>query len=225
MSGVILVVVPAVALLAVIAGGVVLVVTARRAAPLVRARAQAIAALCAQRGMVPDPAPADFAILGPIDRRWFTNAFSSSDHAVAIADFTRPAGKHTQFFSVLAFRVAGVNVPFVAVTRRDLLGVVLGGPPAVELESIDFDDHFMVKAKDRRSAVMLLDPGVMQLLLDCDDVNFDMVGDKVIAIVNRAAQPAHQPAEPVEFEVLFRFMDGFMARVPAILRSEYAAAP
>ncbi|TMB97113.1 MAG: hypothetical protein E6J40_08810 [Chloroflexi bacterium] len=216
MSGVILVVVPAVALLAVIAGGVVLVVTARRAAPLVRARAQAIAALCAQRGMVPDPAPADFAILGPIDRRWFTNAFSSSDHAV---------GKHTQFFSVLAFRVAGVNVPFVAVTRRDLLGVVLGGPPAVELESIDFDDHFMVKAKDRRSAVMLLDPGVMQLLLDCDDVNFDMVGDKVIAIVNRAAQPAHQPAEPVEFEVLFRFMDGFMARVPAILRSEYAAAP
>jgi len=27
----------------------------------------------------------------------------------------------------------------------------------MELESIDFDDHFVVKAKDRRSAVMLLD--------------------------------------------------------------------
>jgi hypothetical protein len=65
----------------------------------------------------------------------------------------------------------------------------------------------------------------MQLLLDCDDVNFDMVGDKVLAFVNRAAEPAHRPTEPVEFEVLFRFMDGFVARVPAILRTEYAAAP
>jgi hypothetical protein len=224
-SGVLLLVVPAVALLAVIAGAVVLVVTARRAAPLVRARAQAIVALCAQRGMEPNPTPSDFAILGPIDHRWFTNSFSSPDHAVAIADFTRPAGKHTQFFSVLAFTVAGVNVPFVAVTRRDLLGVVLGGPPALELESIDFDDRFIVKAKDRRSAVMLLDPGVMQLLLDCDDVNFDMIGDKVLAFVNRATEPAHQPTEPVEFEVLFKFFDGFVTRVPAILRTEYAAAP
>jgi len=224
-SGVLLLVVPAVALLAVIAGAVVLVVTARRAAPLVRARAQAIAELCTRRGLVANPAPSDFAILGPIDHRWFTNSFSSPDHAVAIADFTRPAGKHTQFFSVLAFTVAGVNVPFVAVTRRDLLGVVLGGPPEVELESIDFDNHFTVKAKDRRAAVMLLDPGVMQLLLDCDDVNFDMVGDKVLAFVNRATQPAHQPTEPVEFEVLFRFMDGLTTRVPTILRTEYAAAP
>jgi hypothetical protein len=82
-----------------------------------------------------------------------------------------------------------------------------------------------VKAKDRRAAVMLLDPGVMQLLLDCDDVNFDMVGDKVLAFVNRATQPAHHPTEPVEFEVLFRFMDGLTTRVPTILRTEYAAAP
>jgi hypothetical protein len=212
-------------IVAVLAGSALLVRAARRLGPLLLARQQAIGVLCAQRGMVPNPAPSEFAILGPVDHRRFANSFSAPDHAVAIADFTRPAGKHTQFFSVLAFTVAGVKVPFVAVTRRDPLGVVLGGPPAVELESIDFDDHFVVKAKDRRSAVMLLDPAVMQLLLDCDDVNFDMVGDKVLAFVNRAAEPAHRPTEPVEFEVLFRFMDGFVARVPAILRTEYAAAP
>jgi hypothetical protein len=65
----------------------------------------------------------------------------------------------------------------------------------------------------------------MQLLLDCEDVNFDMAGDKVLAFVNRATEPAHQPTEPVEFELLFRFFDGFVTRVPALLRSEYAAAP
>jgi hypothetical protein len=224
-SGVILLVVPTVALLAVIAGGITLVVMARRAAPLVSARAEAIATLCATRGLVANPAPSDFALLGHNDHRWFANSFSSPDHAVAIADFTRPAGKHTQFFSVLVYTVAGVNMPFVAVTRRDMFGVVIGGPAAVQMESIDFDDRFIVRAKDRRSAVMLLDPAVMQLLLDCEDVNFDMAGDKVLAFVNRATEPTHQPTEPVEFELLFRFFDGFVTRVPALLRSEYAAAP
>ena len=225
MGGVLVLGAMTVAVAVVLIGSALLVLAGRRLAPLQRARARASAALCAQRGLVPNAAADDFAILGTIDHRWLTNSYSSADHAVAVADLIRPAGKHTQFFSVLAFTVAGVNVPFVAVTRRDLLGVVIGGPPGVELESIDFDNHFVVKAKDRRSAVMLLDPGVMQLLLDCDDVNFDMIGDRVLAFVNRAAEPAHQPAEPVEFEALFRFMDGFMTRVPAILRTEYAAAP
>jgi hypothetical protein len=70
---------------------------------------------------------------------------------------------------------------------------------------------------------MLLDPSVMQLLLDCADVNFDMVGAKAIAYINRAAEAAHRPSEPVEFEMLFRFVDGFVARVPELLRSEYGA--
>jgi hypothetical protein len=70
---------------------------------------------------------------------------------------------------------------------------------------------------------MLLDPGVMQLLLDCADVNLDMVGDKALAYVNRAAEQAHKPSEPVEFEMLFRFVDGFVARVPDLLRTEYGS--
>jgi hypothetical protein len=70
---------------------------------------------------------------------------------------------------------------------------------------------------------MLLDPGMMQWLLDCDHVSFVMIGDRVLAFINRATEPSHNPSEPVEFELLFKFCDGFVARVPAILRSEYAA--
>lgn len=213
------------ALLVTLGCAMVIFVAFRRLAPLQRARQQAIAAICAQRGLVPGAARDDFAILGNFNIRQLTNSFSSPDHAVAVADYMRPAGKHTQFFTVLSLTVAGLDVPYVSVTRRELGAIMLGGPPTLELESIDFDKRFTVRAKDRRCAVMLLDPGVMQLLLDCADVNFDMVGDKALAYVNRAREAAHRPSEPVEFEMLFRFVDGFVARVPELLRSEYAAAP
>ncbi len=211
------------ALLVTLGGAIFIVVALRREAPLLRARQQAIGALCAQRGLVPGAAPSDFTILGAVDHRLLTNSFSSPDHAVAVADYMRPAGKHTQFFTVLSLTVAGLDVPYVSVTRRELGTIMLGGPPTLELESIDFDKRFTVRAKDRRCAVMLLDPGVMQLLLDCADVNFDIVGDKALAYVNRAAEAAHRPSEPVEFEMLFKFWDGFVARVPELLRSEYGA--
>jgi hypothetical protein len=204
--------------------GIGLFVVSRRLAPRVRARQQAIAALCAQRGLVPGAGSGDFAILGRINPRLLSNCFSSPDHGVTISDFIRPAGKSTQFFTLLSFTVTGLNLPYVAVARRNLLvGPVLGGPPTLEFESTEFDKRFMVKAKDRRSAVMLLDPGMMQWLLDCEDVSFDMVGDKVLAFINRATEPKHQPTEPIEFEMLFKFLDGFVPRVAELLRSEYAA--
>jgi Protein of unknown function (DUF3137) len=211
--------------LVVVVCGVLVVVGLRRTAPLTRARQQAIAALCASRGLLPGAGPGDFAILGRIDPRWLSNYFSSTDHGVTVADFVRPAGKNTQFFTLLSLTVAGLNVPYVAVARRNLIaGPVLGGPPTLELESTEFDQRFMVKAKDRRSAVMLLDPGMMQFLLDCEQVSFDMVGDRVLAFINRAAEPSHRPTEPVEFEMLFKFWDGFVPRVPEPVRSEYASA-
>lgn len=209
---------------AVVLGAVWIVVAARRARPLIKARQQAIAALCAQRGLLPGTKPGDFALLGAIDPRWLTNSFSAPDHKVAVADFVRPAGKSTQFFTVLAFTVPGLNVPYVAVTRRNLLSATVGGPPTIELESTEFEEQFTVKAKDRRSAVMLLDPGMMQLLLDCQQVSFDMLGDNVLAFINRAREAAHRPTEPVEFEMLFKFYDSFGTRMPQLLRSEYAAA-
>jgi hypothetical protein len=205
--------------------GILIAVLSRRLAPLRLARQRAIAALCTQRGLLPGALSSDFAMLGLIPHQWLSNSFTSPDQGVAAADFIRPAGKTTQFFSLLAFIVAGLNVPYVAVTRRSLGTITIGGPPAVELESIDFDQRFTIRAKDRRSAVMLLDPGMMQLLLDCEPVNFFMSGDKVLAFVNREAEPKHQPTEPIEFEQLFRFLDGFLARAPDLLRTEYPAAP
>ena len=205
--------------------GVVVFIASRRLAPFVRVREQAIAALCAKRDLLPVTGSSDFAILGRIDPRWLSNCFSSPDRAVTIADFVRPAGKNTQFFSLLTFTVADLNVPYVAVVRRNLIaGPVMGGPPTLDLESAEFDKRFMVKAKDRRSAVMLLDPEMMQWMLDCEEVNFDMVSDKVLAFINRNTEPKHQSTEPVEFEMLFKFFDGFVSRVPELLRIEYAAA-
>lgn len=93
----------------------------------------------------------------------------------------------------------------------------------LQLESDEFDMRSVVRAKDRRGAVMLLDPGMMQWLLDCDHVSFVMVGDRVLASINRATEPSHNPREPVELELLFKFWDGFLARVPPILCSEYPA--
>jgi hypothetical protein len=142
----------------------------------------------------------------------------------AAGDLTRPEGRSSQFFSVVAFNVAGLEMPYLQVTRRNAIALAFGGPPEVQLESIDFDQRFAVKAKGRRSAVMLLDPGMMQLLLDCESVSFQMSGDKVLAFVNRATEPKHQPAEPLEFEMLFRFWDGFVTAMPSLLRSEYGAS-
>jgi len=219
-------IVPMTTLLVVVVCAVIIVMAARRGAPLQRARRQAMAAMCAQRGLVPSGAnlARDFSMLTSIERTGLTNAFSSPDGRVAAADLIRSEGKSTAFFSVLSFNVAGVNMPTVSVDPRNVFTMaVVGGEPTLELESDEFDKRFVVRAKDRRGAVMLLDPGMMQWLLDCDHVSFVMIGDRVLASINRATEPSHNPGEPVEFELLFKFWDGFVARVPAILRSEYAA--
>jgi len=211
-------------LIGVLVCAVIIFVLVRRLAPLQKARRQAMAAMCAQRGLVPCAnLSRDFSMLSSIERTGLRNAFSTPDGGVAAADLIRSEGKSEAFFSVLSFTVAGVNMPAVSVDPRNVFtAAVVGGMPSLELESDEFDKRFVVRAKDRRSAVMLLDPGMMQWLLDCDHVSFVMIGDRVLASINRATEPSHNPSEPVEFELLFKFFDGFLARLPAILRSEYA---
>lgn len=190
-----------------------------------KTRRQAVATLCAQHGFVPGAAPSDFPILGALTPELLSNSFSSPDHGVIISDLFRPSGRDSEYFTILSLTVAGVNMPQLAVRRRNAGALLLGGPPtlgleSVELESIDFDQQFTVKTKDKRSAVMLMDEGTMQLMLDCKQVGFDMLGDKVLAFIGRGPDPG----PPVEFELLFKFGDAFGARVPSILRSEYPAA-
>ena len=190
-----------------------------------KARRQAVATLCAQHGFVPGAAPGDFPILGALTPELLSNSFSSPDHGVAISDLFRPAGKDSEYFTILALTVGGVNMPHLALRRRNTGALLLGGPPtlgleSVELESIDFDQQFTVKTKDKRRAVMLMDEGMMQLMLDCKQVGFDMLGDKVLAFIGRGPDPG----PPVEFELLLKFSDSFGASVPAILSNEYPAS-
>lgn len=190
----------------------------RRAGPLQRARRKAIAALCAQRGFVPGltrPSP---------ELRGLIDPFSSADGKVVVADALRDSGKQVEAFSLLSSHIDGLNMPRVSVLRIGQRSLTVAWGPVLELESGDFDKRFAVIAKDRRSAVMLLDPGMIQWLLDCENVSFEMIGDWVMAFVDRAALPAHQPAEPVEYQLLFKFWDGFTTRLPELLRSEYSTA-
>ncbi|HXN78898.1 MAG TPA: hypothetical protein VN965_09035 [Candidatus Dormibacteraeota bacterium] len=202
-----------------------LFVGARRAAVQQKARTSAIAALCAQRGLTTGPVhqPGHVTVQNPFLLHGLVNAFSSPDGSVVGGDTSRGDSRHIQFFSVLEFTVAGLNVPRLAALRIGQNSIIDVWGPVLELESTDFDKQFAVIAKDRRSAVMLLDQGMMQWLIDCELVSFEMIGDRVVAFLDRAAEPPHQPSEPVEFELLFKFYDGFVNRVPSLLRSEYAA--
>ena len=175
----------------------------------------------------------------------FENSFSAPDGSISAADYWRHDKKTWYAFSLLTFPVTGLNLPYIAVTRRDFPGLPLvWGPQQVGLESIDFNVKFVVRSADRRAAVMLIDEGMMQWLLDCDQVSFEIVGDRVAGLVRRGAEPTSQPgfdsrwqrpgqpvqlhsnpqqADPVELELLFKFWDGFVSRVPAILRTEFSA--
>jgi len=188
----------------------------RRMGPAQRARRQAIATLCAQHGYMPGvtrPSP---------DVRGLINPFSSPDGTVVVADALRSNGKDLEAFALLSSTIEGLNLPRVSVLRLGQRSLTVAWGPVLELESGDFDRRFAVIAKDRRSAVMLLDAGMIQWLLDCENVSLDMIGDRVLAFVDRAALPAHSPAEPVDYSLLFKFWEGFVPRIPQLLRSEYS---
>jgi hypothetical protein len=218
-------------------------------------RQQAIAALCQQRGMVPNPVDlstvlhAVFPMALPGQMPIYENSFAATDGSLWAADMWTPnqnnQNKEWDSYSMLTFALPGVNLPYVGVTRKGQknLGFARGSP--LTLESIDFDERFTIRAEDRRSAVMLLDQGMMQWLLDCDQVTFEITGDRGQAIVRRSSESSYQPglnpgwhlaghssaphsnsrrADPVELELLFKFVDGFGQRVPEQVRSEFAAS-
>jgi hypothetical protein len=159
------------------------------------------------------------------DLRGLIDPFSSADGKVVVADAVRENGKQVELFALLSSTIDGLNMPRVSVLRQGQRSLTAAWGPVLELESGDFDKRFAVIAKDRRSAVMLLDPGMIQWLLDCANVSFELNGNRVLAFVDRAALPAHQPGEPAEYLLLFKFWDGFLARMPDLLRSEYSTAP
>jgi hypothetical protein len=218
-------------------------------------REQAIAALCRQHGMVANPInlsaalPAVFPMALDGGMPVYENSFVTPDGSLWAADMWVPSGdaqdKQWDPLSLLSFAVPGVNLPSVGVTRKGQKIPGFAGRTAVTLESIDFDERFNIMADDRRSAVMLLDQGMMQWLLDCDQVSFEIIGNRGRAIVRRSSETTDQPgltpgwrlarnsnaphstsrrADPIELELLFKFVDGFGPRMPELVRREFAGS-
>jgi|SRR5579864_234058 len=155
----------------------------------------------------------------PIDRTTaiYENRFVSPDSSLAVGDASSRNGKNA--FTLMMFPIRDLNLPYLVVARKgdvDISTVTNGQP--LQFESTDFDDRFAVRADDRRSAVMLIDQGMMQWLLECDHVNFQAWGGMMFAFVKRQL-PAR--TDPVELDLLFGFYDGFPSRVPEIVHSEF----
>lgn len=185
-----------------------------------RTRDQAIAALCSQRGMWPvgDARSPFLPQMLPLVEPRCHNTFATPDWSLW---FSEVGDKGPSVFAVLMFSVPELNLPYVAVARKGQVAVPLGAHGlAVQLESIDFTERFQIHADDPRAAVMLVDQGMMQWLLDCDRVSFQITGPLVSAIVKRQNEA---PAQPAELQLLLQFRDGFAAHVPQLVHGEFPA--
>ena len=186
-----------------------------------RARDQAITALCTQRGMwrVDDVRSPFLPQMLPLAAPVCHNTFATPDLSLWFSEVGDRSGP--SLFSVLIFGIQQLNLPYIAVARKGQVEVPLGARgQTVQLESIDFTDRFQIHADDPRAAVMLIDQGMMQWLLDCDRVSFQVSGPLVSAMVKRQNQKS---AQPTELELLLQFRDGFAAHEPVLVRSEFPA--
>jgi len=185
------------------------------------ARYQKMLAICAAHGGAP----------GPVDMPGVFNLGLSNQFTNA-ADFSSRQEQRTLFFTLVTERYPGIDMPLVAVTRKGLPGTAMWGPDRIEVESIAFTQRFTVTANDKRLAFMLLDLPMIQWILDCAEVNVAILGNGLVAYVYRGDRggPLFKPGEPSpvkgdgsELELLYKFVDGFGERIPAVLRAEFAA--
>ena len=180
----------------------------------------ALVAFFAQRGMVHVTGnvqlPGMWSLLGGIS----LNLFASPDGRFYATQmpFAGPS-KQMLVSSMLVFVLPGLNLPSVSVAPRGGDLPIAAQGEVVQFESTDFDNRFEVRTEDRRAAVMLIDQGVMQFLLDCGRVGFHAQGDHGTALLASAPGSNGVP----EFDLLFRFYDGLMTRLPEILGSEFPA--
>lgn len=218
--------------------------SAQRKAKAGAARYQKMLKICAANGGVPGPvdipsmdalAPALAALAASgIPVASLINRFSGlSNQFSNAADFYRVEEKTKLFFTMVTARFPGINMPHISVTRKGLPGAPVWGQDRLEVESIAFTQRFTVTAQDNRLGFMLLDLPMIQWILDCADVNFDMFGDGLMAyvyraeegapILNRAFELRPLNTDGSELELLYKFVNGFGQRIPAQLKAEFAA--
>ena len=186
-----------------------------------RKRTKAIAALCAQHGMtrVADVRSPFLPRMLPLSEPVCRNTFAAPDWSLWFSEVGDRQG--STVFAVLMFGVAEVNLPNIEVARKGQVDLPLAGRgQSVELESIDFTNRFQIHTDDPRAAVMLIDQGMMQWLLDCDRLSFQVNGPLASAIAKRRDQDMSQPTD---VELLLQFAEGFAAHVPQLVKGEFPA--
>jgi hypothetical protein len=186
-----------------------------------RKRDQAITDVCTQRGMwrVDDVRSPFLPQMLPLTGHACRNTFAAPDWSLWFSEVTDSTGRDV--FDVLIFGIQQLNLPYVEVARKRDVDVPLGARGAtVQLESIDFTDRFQIRADDPRAAVMLLDQGMMQWLLDLDRVSFQVSGPLVSALVMRRK---HDSAQPAELVLLLQFHDGLAEHIPQLVHREFPA--
>jgi hypothetical protein len=110
----------------------------------------------------------------------------------------------------------GGSFPQLRVTHSGVVGEVLdrlAGDP-IHFESEEFNDTFRVTCDDRRFASALIDPQMMQFLLETKGaVDFETMGRFVLLT-------SHQVA-PDEMPILLGLADEFVKRIPAAVWALY----
>ncbi len=123
-----------------------------------------------------------------------------------------------QWFSCAMAQPDG-SFPKLRVTHAGLVGEVLdrlAGDP-IHFESEEFNNTFRVTCDDRRFASALIDPQMMQFLLETKGaVDFETMGRFVLLT-------SHQVA-PDEMPILLGLADQFVKRIPAAVWALYPKA-
>jgi hypothetical protein len=112
----------------------------------------------------------------------------------------------------------GARLPSLRVRSENLFDKLAGaiGFEDIDFESAEFSRRHHVSSSDRRFAHALIDPRMIEFLLDAHPPLFEL-GSGVLLVVSAEGR---RRWEPVEFENALRWAGGFLARWPAHLVSD-----
>jgi hypothetical protein len=115
---------------------------------------------------------------------------------------------HTHTFSVLALRM-GVPMPPLSVDPENLLDRFVGRLTGndIDMESEDFNRAFVVSCPDRKFASDVLNPQMMEFLLEHRQLGWRFDQDSMLVI-------AHGKRTPEQIDATLEVMDGITKLVP-----------
>jgi hypothetical protein len=124
----------------------------------------------------------------------------------------------TEHYTCATLELPGAWFPHIELERESLLSRAKGalGFRDVQFESDAFNRAWHVRCEDKRFAYALVDPGVMEFLLDLQGFRFELNGDAMFAV--------HDRLDPEDFLSLHRALLAFRARLPAVATELYPGA-